>query len=167
MRSGVLGSDLGMILIVLRSGLRPVRAETPTTSVMVSAHMHVLIAEHDQRLGRILATRMATEQIDTELVGTGAEAIARARADDHAAIVLETSLPDIDGFAVCRTLREPEIATPILFLTARGAVADRVRGLNSGGDDYLLKPVAVGELIARVRAISRRGPVRWNVVLRV
>jgi two-component system, OmpR family, response regulator len=76
-------------------------------------------------------------------------------------------LPDLDGFSVCRSLREDKIFAPVLMLTARDAVEDRVRGLDSGADDYLVKPFSFAELLARVRALSRRGPIERTVMLEV
>jgi two-component system OmpR family response regulator len=80
-------------------------------------------------------------------------------------VVLDVGLPDVDGFAVCRALRERELWAPVLMLTARTAVADRVEGLDAGADDYLGKPFAVEELLARVRALTRRGPIARPPVL--
>ncbi len=82
-------------------------------------------------------------------------------------IVLDVMLPDIDGFEVCRGLREQAIQAPVLMLTARDALEDRVPGLDSGADDYLAKPFSFAELLARLRALSRRGPIERPVLLRV
>jgi two-component system OmpR family response regulator len=127
--------------------------------------MRVLIADDDRRLGSILVRGMATDAITADLVCTGREAIVRATATTYAAIVLEADLPDQDGFAVCRAIRDQAVDAPIVFLSARHGVADRVAGLESGADDYVGKPFAFRELLARVRAVSRRGAVHRGVVL--
>ena len=127
--------------------------------------MRVLIADDDRRLGTILVRGLAGDAIAADLVHTGQEAIVRATATHYAAIVLEADLPDRDGFAVCRSIREESVEAPIVFLSARHAVADRIAGLESGADDYLGKPFSFRELLARIRAVSRRGPVRHGVVL--
>jgi two-component system OmpR family response regulator len=129
--------------------------------------MRVLIADDDRRLGTILVRGMASDAIAADLVSTGHEAIVRATATSYAAIVLEADLPDQDGFSVCRAIRDQEVDAPIVFLSARHGVEDRITGLESGGDDYLGKPFAFRELLARLRAVSRRGPVHRGVVLEV
>ena len=127
--------------------------------------MRILIADSDLRLGSILVRGMQTDAIAADLVVTGGDAIIRATATSYAAIVLEADLPDQDGFSVCREIRDQAVDAPIVFLSARHAVEDRIAGLESGGDDYLGKPFAFRELLARVRAVSRRGPVQRGVVL--
>jgi two-component system OmpR family response regulator len=129
--------------------------------------MRVLIVEDDPKLGPVLVRGFATDAIAADLVTTGDEAVVRTCATEYAVIVLDVMLPDRDGFAVCRTVRERGVDAPVLMLTARDAVADRVRGLDSGADDYLVKPFSFEELLARVRAMSRRGPIRRPVVLEV
>jgi two-component system, OmpR family, response regulator len=127
--------------------------------------VRILIAEDDQKLGSVLVRGMATDAMTADLVATGRDAIVRAAATDYAVIVLDVMLPDTDGFAVCRAIRNQNINAPILFLTARDAVEDRIQGLDSGGDDYLIKPFAFRELLARLRAMSRRGPLERAVML--
>ncbi|MFZ0088740.1 MAG: response regulator transcription factor [Solirubrobacteraceae bacterium] len=129
--------------------------------------MRVLVVEDDRKLGPVLVRGFATDSIVADLVTTGRDAIVRAGATEYAVIVLDVMLPDLDGFQVCRTLREETITAPVLMLTARDAIKDRVHGLNSGADDYLIKPFSFDELLARVRAMSRRGPLRRAVVLEV
>jgi two-component system OmpR family response regulator len=90
-----------------------------------------------------------------------------ARAREYDAIVLDVMLPGLDGFAVCRELRAREVWTPVLFLTARDAVGDRVEGLDTGADDYLVKPFSFAELLARLRALARRVPHERPAVLEV
>jgi two-component system, OmpR family, response regulator len=129
--------------------------------------MRVLVVEDDRKLGPVLVRGFATDSIAADLVTTGGDAIVRAGATDYAVIVLDVMLPDLDGFDVCRALREQHTDSPVLMLTARDGVADRVRGLNSGADDYLVKPFSFAELLARVRAMSRRGSIERRVVLEV
>ncbi len=127
--------------------------------------MRVLIVEDNHKLGPILVRGMATDSILADLVTSGRDAIVRATVTDYAVIVLDVMLPDVDGFNVCRAIRDERVHTPIIILTARDAVEDRITGLDSGADDYLVKPFAVRELLARVRAVTRRGPVHRQVVL--
>jgi len=127
--------------------------------------MRVLVVEDDPKLGPVLVRGFATDSIAADLVTTGRDAIVRAGATDYAVIVLDVMLPDMDGFEVCRELRDDETFSPVLMLTARDAVSDRVHGLDSGADDYLVKPFSFAELLARVRAMSRRGPIQRKVML--
>ncbi len=127
--------------------------------------MRVLVVEDDPKLGPVLVRGFATDSIVADLVTTGRDAIVRAGATDYAVIVLDVMLPDMDGFEVCRELRDDETFSPVLMLTARDAVSDRVHGLDSGADDYLIKPFSFAELLARVRAMSRRGPIQRKVML--
>jgi two-component system, OmpR family, response regulator len=113
--------------------------------------MRILVVEDDRKLGPVLVRGFATDSIAADLVTNGQEAIVRAGATDYAVIVLDVMLPD----------------APVLMLTARDGVTDRVHGLNSGADDYLVKPFSFAELLARVRAMSRRGPIERQVVLEV
>jgi two-component system OmpR family response regulator len=129
--------------------------------------MRILVVEDDRKLGPVLVRGFATDSIAADLVTTGQDAIVRAGATDYAVIVLDVMLPDRDGFDVCRTLRAAHIDAPVLMLTARDGIADRVHGLDSGADDYLVKPFSFAELLARVRAMSRRGPIERQVVLEV
>jgi two-component system OmpR family response regulator len=129
--------------------------------------MRILIVEDDRKLGPVLVRGFATDAIVADLVTTGREALVRAGATEYAVIVLDVMLPDLDGFDVCRELRDDDVAAPVLMLTARDDVADRVHGLNCGADDYLIKPFSFTELLARVRAMSRRGPIQRGVVLTV
>jgi two-component system OmpR family response regulator len=129
--------------------------------------MRILVVEDDQKLGSVLARGFATDGIAADVVSQGADALVRAGATDYTVIVLDVMLPDRDGFAVCRSLRDEKILAPVLMLTALDAVEDRVRGLDSGADDYLVKPFSFAELLARVRALSRRGPIERTVMLEV
>lgn len=129
--------------------------------------MRVLVVEDDRKLGPVLVRGLATDAIAADLVTTGEDAIIRAGATEYAVIILDVMLPDRDGFDVCRALREQHTDAPVLMLTARDGIADRVHGLDSGADDYLVKPFSFAELLARVRAMSRRGPIERQVVLEV
>ncbi|HEV7175334.1 MAG TPA: response regulator transcription factor [Solirubrobacteraceae bacterium] len=129
--------------------------------------MRVLVVEDDPKLGPVLVRGLATDAIAADLVTTGREAIIRAGATDYTVIVLDVMLPDLDGFQVCRALRQDNTFAPVLMLTARDAIDDRVQGLDSGADDYLVKPFSFVELLARVRAMSRRGPIQRAVMLEV
>ena len=123
------------------------------------------MVEDDPKLGPVLVRGFATDSIAADLVTTGRDAIVRAGATEYAVIVLDVMLPDMDGFQVCRELRDDDTLAPVLMLTARDAVRDRVHGLDSGADDYLVKPFSFDELLARVRAMSRRGPIERKVML--
>jgi two-component system OmpR family response regulator len=127
--------------------------------------MRVLIADDDVRLGPVLVRGMAGGAIRADLVCSGREALHRATATRYAVIVTEVELPDLDGFSLCRTIRSEQVDAPILILSSRSSVEDRVHGLDSGADDYLAKPFAFRELLARIRAMSRRGPIQRGDVL--
>ncbi len=126
----------------------------------------MLLVEDEAKLARLVA-RGLTERGDVvDVVGNGEEALT-AGAGEYDVILLDVRLPDIDGFTVCRRLRSRRVWTPILMLTARTAVVDRITGLDSGADDYLAKPFAFDELLARMRALARRGPIDRPTVLEV
>jgi two-component system, OmpR family, response regulator len=129
--------------------------------------MRVLVVEDETKLGELLARGLAEEGYVVDLVRLGEDALWKARAVEYGVIVLDVMLPGIDGFSVCRQLREGGIWIPILLLTARDAVHDRVDGLDAGADDYLTKPFAFEELLARLRALTRRTPVERPPVLEV
>jgi two-component system, OmpR family, alkaline phosphatase synthesis response regulator PhoP len=116
----------------------------------------ILVVEDDPHLAAGVIENLRAEGYEVSSAADGEQALGWLRAGSCALIVLDVMLPGIDGFAVCRTLREQGNNTPVLFLTARGDPADRVRGLESGGDDYLAKPFHLQELLLRVRAIIRR-----------
>ena len=117
----------------------------------------VLVVDDDPPLRRMLERTLGAEGFDVTVAGDGGEALLAAERSAPDVIVLDVAMPVLDGLAVCRRLRAKGLATPILMLTARDAVPDRVAGLESGADDYLVKPFAVEELIARLRALTRRG----------
>jgi len=117
----------------------------------------VLVVDDDPPLRRMLARTLAAEVYEVTVAADGGAALAEAERAAPDVIVLDVAMPALDGLAVCRRLRSKGLPTPILMLTARDAVPDRVAGLEAGADDYLVKPFAVQELIARLRALTRRG----------
>jgi two-component system OmpR family response regulator len=119
--------------------------------------MRILIVEDEPKLARLLARGLGEEGHAADIAATGEQALWMAGSAAYDAIVLDVMLPGLDGFAVCRTLRARDVWTPVLMLTARDAVEDRIEGLDTGADDYLLKPFAFSELLARLRALVRRG----------
>ena len=116
----------------------------------------VLVADDDASLRRMLARTLEAEGFEVALAADGGDALARAERIAPDVIVLDVAMPGVDGLAACRRLRAKGLGTPILMLTARDAVTDRVAGLQAGADDYLVKPFAVAELIARLGALMRR-----------
>ncbi|HCG00031.1 MAG TPA: DNA-binding response regulator [Chloroflexi bacterium] len=118
--------------------------------------MRVLVVEDDPRLGPILQQGLEEDGIGVDLVESGEEAVSAALSTAFDVISLDVMIPRQDGFGVCVELRRRRVETPILMLTARDAVSDRVRGLDSGADDYLTKPFAFEEFLARIRALARR-----------
>ena len=119
--------------------------------------MKVLLAEDDVRLGRLVKHMLETEQHQVQWVARGDEALAAATDGGFDVLVLDWMMPELSGVELCRRLRDDGYARPILMLTARDALNDRIAGLDSGADDYLVKPFEFGELFARLRALSRRG----------
>jgi two-component system OmpR family response regulator len=119
--------------------------------------MRVLIVEDEAKMAGLLRRGFRQEGIAADLAGEGEEALWMAGATEYDAIVLDLMLPGIDGLEVCRRLRDDGVHSPILMLTARDGVRDRVAGLDSGADDYLVKPFSYAELLARLRALARRG----------
>ncbi|MBS7223933.1 MAG: response regulator transcription factor [Clostridiaceae bacterium] len=118
--------------------------------------MNVLIIEDDRRLADALVRLMQRQKYIAEAVYNGRDGLEYARLNPYNVVVLDVGLPDLSGLEIARTLRREKNATPILMLSARSTVADRVKGLDSGADDYMTKPFAEEELLARVRALSRR-----------
>ena len=122
--------------------------------------MRLLLVEDDQNISRFLVKGLREDHHVVDLVEDGAEAEIQAATEEYDVILLDLMLPGLDGFEVCRRLRQQQVDTPVLVITARDAVADRVTGLDAGADDYLVKPFAFEELLARVRALARRGRTR-------
>src|SRR5215218_9931006 len=118
--------------------------------------MRVLIVEDEPKMAGLLRRGLRQEGIAADLAAKGEDAVWMAGATEYDAIVLDLMLPGIDGLEVCRRLRDDGVLSPILMLTARDGVHDRVAGLDSGADDYLIKPFSYAELLARLRALARR-----------
>jgi two-component system, OmpR family, response regulator len=129
--------------------------------------VHILLVEDEIKMARAIRRGLEQDGHTVDQCHDGSEALSRALEYDYDAIVLDLMLPGMDGFAISRELRTRERWTPILLLTARDAVEDRIRGLDAGADDYLVKPFAFGELLARLRALVRRGPSERPAVLAV
>ena len=129
--------------------------------------MRALIVEDEPKLAALIQRGLVEEGYAADVAGTGEDALWMARASPYDAIVLDVMLPAADGFTVCRELRAAGVWAPVLMLTARDAVEDRIQGLDTGADDYLTKPFSFAELLARLRALVRRGPVERPTVLEV
>jgi two-component system OmpR family response regulator len=127
----------------------------------------VLIVEDDTRMARLLKRGLTAEGIAVQVEETGRSGLEAAQDSEFDVAVLDVMLPDLDGFTVCSRLRESNVWTPVLMLTARTEVEDRVAGLDGGADDYVAKPFSFEELLARLRALARRGPAERPSVLTV
>jgi two-component system, OmpR family, copper resistance phosphate regulon response regulator CusR len=120
----------------------------------------ILIAEDEGKTAAYLRKGLTEHGFTVDLAATGREGLALALTGSYDLIVLDVMLPERDGWSVLSALRQSQVQTPVLFLTARDAVEDRVKGLELGADDYLIKPFAFSELLARIRTVLRRGPAR-------
>lgn len=129
--------------------------------------MRVLLVEDEPRMASVIRRSLTREGLLVDVTGRGEEGLWMAAAAEYDAVVLDVMLPDMTGFDVCRQLRARGVWSPVLMLTARDAVEDRVAGLDSGADDYLVKPFAILELLARLRALARRGAGERPTVLEV
>ena len=129
--------------------------------------MRVLVVEDEPRMAALIRRGLVAEGFATDVTQHGREALWLVQAHEYDVVLLDVMLPDLDGFEVCRLLREQGVRSPVLMLTARDSVADRVAGLDSGADDYLVKPFAFAELLARLRALARRGEVERSPLLAV
>jgi DNA-binding response OmpR family regulator len=129
--------------------------------------MRVLVVEDEVRIARFIQRGLEEEHHVVDLAGDGDEALALAAANTYDVILLDVLLPRKNGLAVCRELRERNVQTPILMLSARVTVDDRIRGLNIGADDYLTKPFSFDELVARINALARRQALDRTPLLRV
>jgi DNA-binding response OmpR family regulator len=122
--------------------------------------MRVLVVEDDPEISRFIVRGLTEERHVVDLVADGVSAIDMVAAEEYDAVVLDLMLPGVDGFEVCRRMRAQGADTPVIIVTARDGLADRVAGLDGGADDYLVKPFAFEELLARLRALGRRGRTR-------
>jgi two-component system OmpR family response regulator len=129
--------------------------------------MRLLVVEDDAKLARALQRGLQREGYVVDVAGTGDEGLDQATENDYDVVLLDVMLPGRDGFSVCRAMRRKERWAPVLMLTARDQVNDRIRGLDAGADDYLVKPFDYGELLARLRALIRRGPSERPAILEV
>jgi DNA-binding response OmpR family regulator len=131
------------------------------------AAMRVLLIEDDRKAAKLLAKGLQEEGFVVDVAATGEDGEVQAAVNDYDVILLDWLLPGKDGLAVCRELRAHQVSTPILMLTARDGLSDRVSGLTVGADDYLTKPFAFAELLARIRALLRRSRSAQPTVIRV
>lgn len=118
--------------------------------------MHILVVEDEQRLASLLRRVLQEERHMVDLAFEGQKGLLLATSGTYDVVILDVMLPEVDGIEICRQMRAEGVMSPVLMLTARGAVEDRVRGLNAGADDYLTKPFAMEELLARINALLRR-----------
>ena len=128
--------------------------------------MRILVVEDELKMASLLRRGLVEEGYAADIARTGDDAIWMAAAVDYDAIVLDLMLPGVDGIEACRRMRENGVWSPVLMLTARDAVGDRVAGLDAGADDYLPKPFSFAELLARLRSLARRGQPERPAVLR-
>jgi two-component system OmpR family response regulator len=133
----------------------------------LQAHSRLLVVEDDVRLSDALRRGLEQEGYGVDLAHSGDEALRKADGRDYDAVVLDVMLPGLDGYAVCEALRSQDRWVPVLMLTALGGIQDRIRGLDTGADDYLVKPFDFDELLARIRALIRRGPTERPVAIEV
>jgi two-component system OmpR family response regulator len=129
--------------------------------------MHILVVEDEVKMAALVRRGLTEQGLTADVASTGEQACLMAGTSSYDAIVLDVMLPGIDGFETCRRLRRDGVWTPVLILTARGAVEDRVAGLDGGADDYLTKPFSFAELFARLRALVRRGERERPAMLEV
>src|ERR1700724_4331340 len=135
---------------------------------MPGGRRRILVIEDDPETAEQLVESLSTSGYEVDLAINGNDGLARGRSADYAVMTIDRMLPGLDGISVIRTMREAGIATPALIISALGEIDDRVRGLRAGGDDYLVKPFAFAELLARVEALARRSAtVVKETVLRV
>jgi two-component system, OmpR family, response regulator len=129
--------------------------------------MRVLVVEDELKMAQLVRRGLREHGYVADVATEGSEAFMMAGSAEYDVVVLDVMLPDVDGFEICRRLRSDGVRAPVLMLTARDAVEDRVAGLDSGADDYLTKPFSFSELLARLRALVRRGPVERPAVLQI
>jgi two-component system OmpR family response regulator len=129
--------------------------------------VRILVVEDEVKMSALIRRGLEEEGMAVDVTAKGEDALWMAGSTAYDAVVLDVMLPGIDGFETCRRLRDDGVWSPVLMLTARDAVEDRVAGLDGGADDYLTKPFSFAELLARIRALARRGPVERPSVLEV
>ncbi len=129
--------------------------------------MRILVIEDEEKTANYLRKGLTEHAFTVDVTGNGRDGLRLAESNDYCVIILDIMLPGMDGWEVLRTLRSQQKQTPVLFLTAKDAVTDRVRGLELGADDYLVKPFAFSELLARIHTVLRRGPVLRSAILQV
>jgi two-component system, OmpR family, response regulator len=129
--------------------------------------VRALVVEDQPKLASLIQRGLSEEGYAVDVAPDGPQALVRATATEYDVIVLDVMLPGLDGFEVCRRLRAQTVQSPVLMLTARDGVDDRIAGLDLGADDYLTKPFAFDELVARLRALTRRGALERTPVLEV
>ena len=135
---------------------------------MARGHRRILVVEDDPETAGQLVEQLTTSGYHVDLAGSGSEALRHGVAHDYAVITIDRMLPDIDGIAVMRQLRDDGVAAPFLIISALGEIDDKVRGLRAGGDDYLVKPFSYLELLARLEALGRRSDtIAKETILRV
>jgi two-component system, OmpR family, response regulator len=134
---------------------------------MLGETVRVLVVEDESKLAALIQKALREQGMLADVADDGENALWMAGSTPYEVIVLDINLPGLNGFETCSRLREDGVRSPILMLTARDGIEDRIAGLDRGADDYLLKPFDFGELFARVRALSRRGTVERGTVLRV
>jgi two-component system, OmpR family, response regulator len=135
---------------------------------MAGGHRRILVVEDDPETAGQLVEQLTTSGYHVDLAGSGSEALRHGVAHDYAVITIDRMLPDIDGIAVMRQLRDDGVAAPFLIISALGEIDDKVRGLRAGGDDYLVKPFSYLELLARLEALGRRSDtIAKETILRV
>ncbi len=149
------------ISLVVRNGWEaplgtPDRPTLNRSPPIMAEHARILVVDDEPAVQQALARALTLERYEVEQAADGARALERIGADPYDAVVLDVSMPRIDGLEVCRRMRSGGDRTPVLMLTARGEIDDRVAGLDAGADDYLVKPFALRELMARLRALLRR-----------
>ncbi|HEY7301966.1 MAG TPA: response regulator transcription factor [Xanthobacteraceae bacterium] len=123
---------------------------------MMESRRRILVVEDDPETARQVVESLTANGYQVDVAANGNDALSRGRSDGYAVLTIDRMLPDLDGIAVMQQLRQDGVATPVLIVSALGEVDDRVRGLRAGGDDYLVKPFAFAELLARVEALARR-----------
>src|SRR5919202_433901 len=150
-----------------RVGTHPPHPSTSPATHDREEPMRVLVVEDEIKMASLIRRGLRSEGLAADVAINGEDALWMAAATSYDAIVLDVMLPGIDGFETCRRLRGENIWAPVLMLTARDAIEDRVAGLDGGADDYLTKPFSFAELLARLRALARRGAIERPAVLEV